>query len=466
MEYGDWLSRLYPEVEDHKVKTLTFQVTDKCNLACTYCYQINKGIRKMSFETAKTFIDKMLYKTDESVNKWFEDADGIIIEFIGGEPFLEIDLIDQIVDYFKEKAIELDHPWAKKHAISICSNGVLYTEEKVQRFLQKNAAHISFSVTVDGTKELHDSCRVFPDGSPSYELAHYAALDWMKRGYDMGSKITIAPGNINYVAICLEQMLKDGYTKINANTVFEKGWETEHATELYRQCKMFSDMLEANGIDKQSIYVSLLDDEYVGFPETEQENKNWCGTTSHMLAIDPDGRLFTCIRFMESSLGTDAEPYTVGTVKDGIATTPEEQQRLKCLACITRRSQSDDQCFYCPIATGCAHCTAYNYQETGTPDKKVTYSCVMHKARVLAICYYWNTFFRDNGIDDVIDLWVPEKWAVPIIGAEEYKNLVSLTESLGGYVNKDATQVRCEQSNLRRERFKEQEYNVKTISVE
>lgn len=64
-----------------------------------------------------------------------------------------------------------------KTMFSICSNGVLYRDEKVQAFLRKWANRLSFSVTIDGNKELHDSCRVFPDGSPSYDIAVDAASD-------------------------------------------------------------------------------------------------------------------------------------------------------------------------------------------------------------------------------------------------------------------------------------------------
>ena len=55
----------------------------------------------------------------------------MVIEFIGGEPFLEIDLIDKITDYFINKLIKLNHPWATRYRISICSNGILYFEPKV-----------------------------------------------------------------------------------------------------------------------------------------------------------------------------------------------------------------------------------------------------------------------------------------------------------------------------------------------
>ena len=199
--FTDFIAKCYPETSEGSAtmgpdriltRTVTFQVTDKCNLACTYCYQINKSVRRMKFEDAKLFIDKLL-SGEDGFSKYVsvKNSPGIVIEFIGGEPFLEVDLIDQIVDYFRLRTIELNHPWADRFCISICSNGVLYTDPKVQRFLQKNKDCISFSVTLDGNKELHDACRVFPDGRGSYDLAEYATQDWMNRGYYMGRKITI-----------------------------------------------------------------------------------------------------------------------------------------------------------------------------------------------------------------------------------------------------------------------------------
>ena len=80
-QYSDQIARLYPS---KKVKTddgqriltqsITFQVTDDCNLACLYCYQGHKGKNRMSFETAKKFFDlvvsgekgfKILYQSRE-----------------------------------------------------------------------------------------------------------------------------------------------------------------------------------------------------------------------------------------------------------------------------------------------------------------------------------------------------------------------------------------------------------------
>lgn len=448
--FTDFIAKCYPDASEGSAtmgpdriltRTVTFQVTDKCNLACTYCYQINKSVRRMKFEDAKLFIDKLLSGEDgfsEYVS--VKNSPGIVIEFIGGEPFLEVDLIDQIVDYFRLRTIELNHPWADKFCISICSNGVLYTDPKVQKFLQKNKDCISFSVTLDGNKELHDACRVFPDGRGSYDLAEYATQDWMNRGYYMGSKITISPDNLPYIYDALMHIVGLGYTEVNANCVYEAEWTDEQAGQLYHLMKKFADFMLSDNKYKLldcSLYQSTL-----GHPKEETDLQNWCGGTGSMLSMDPDGWLFPCIRYMESSLGASRAPMRIGNVHTGLATCQKDKDCVACFNAIDRRTQSTDECFYCPIAEGCSWCSAWNYQKYGTADHRDTNICKTHRGRVLANVYYWNQYYKKYKIPKVFDLWVPKQWAVPIIGEEEYNYLVNLVKSLGGYVNESDTEVR------------------------
>ena len=60
-EFTDTLSRYFGSPNVEKTRTITFQITDDCNLCCSYCYQINKGHHKMPFEIAKTLIDELLH---------------------------------------------------------------------------------------------------------------------------------------------------------------------------------------------------------------------------------------------------------------------------------------------------------------------------------------------------------------------------------------------------------------------
>ena len=168
-QYQDMIARLYPpkNFEDENgekilSRPITFCVTSACQLRCKYYYEQHKGNSYMKFETAKKVID-LLLTGDKGMNQYItpENSPAVSLEFIGGEPFMAIDLIDQIVDYWMDTTTEMMHPWADKLMISICSNGVAYFNPKVQKFLEKHKDHLSFSVTIDGNQELHDACRVY-----------------------------------------------------------------------------------------------------------------------------------------------------------------------------------------------------------------------------------------------------------------------------------------------------------------
>lgn len=428
-QYQDMMGRLYPEFSAEggkNVMEITFQVTNACSLACSYCYQINKGKKVMPFEYAKEFIDNLFDgKYGNYVSE--ETKPFLVLDFIGGEPFLQPVLIEQICDYFYNTAIERMSPWAERSMISICTNGVHWFEPEVQHFLNKYQNKMFLSVTIDGNKELHDACRRFPDGRPSYDLAIAAAMDWVDRGGYIGSKITIAPANLKYMNDAIRHFVGLGYSNIHANTVYEEGWTIEDARTFYVLLKEIADYFYDNELVEE-VYLSLFEQAH-GRPKSPDDLQTWCGGVGNsMLAIDPDGNLYPCLRYMDSSLGTDQEPLIIGTIWDGIGKREKDKAWIDCLGCITRRTESTDECFFCPIAEGCGECSAYNYQVAGTPDCKATFMCDMHKARMLANTYFWNRWYRKKGLSERIPVYCPDEWALEIISAEELDMLKSLAE--------------------------------------
>lgn len=395
---------------------------------CSYCYQINKKHHTMPFEVAKKFADMILESNKENNDYMTVEASpGIVFEFIGGEPFLEIDLISQISDYLVQRMQEMRHPWRNKFMFSICSNGLLYSDPKVQAYMEKYKYNLSFSISIDGNKELHDSCRVKKDGSGSYDIA-IAGVEHFRNHYNgkMGSKMTMAPSNITYVYDAVRNLIDLKYDEIYLNCVYEKGWTADHACELYIQFKQITDYMVESG-HFEDTYLSYFDD--TGFkPMPENDNSNWCGGTGAMIAVDYKGDIYPCLRYMESSIGEDIKPLIIGNVNDGFMKTDETKQTVNELRVITRRSQSDDDCFYCPIARACSWCSAYNYQEFGTANKRATYICIMHKGRALANIYYWNSGFKKYAPWFKFASWIPREFALEIVDDEEYEMLVGLTE--------------------------------------
>lgn len=100
-------------------KTITFIVTKDCQLACKYCYLVGKNQNeRMSIDTAKAAIDYIL--THDEL--FYED--GVFFDFIGGEPFLEIDLIDQICDYILLEMYRINHKWLDSYVFAFTTNGL------------------------------------------------------------------------------------------------------------------------------------------------------------------------------------------------------------------------------------------------------------------------------------------------------------------------------------------------------
>lgn len=269
--YNDAIAKAYPELFENrhqdKIGTgedgdvfchnFTFQTSERCSLNCTYCYQFNKTNMKMSFETAKKFIDNLLADKYGYINRYNSPA--IILEFIGGEPLLEINLTRKIYEYFLDQCYELNHPWFKLHRVSICSNGLQYFDDEVQDFFKEYSSNISFNISIDGNRELHDTCRIQPNGEGSYDV-DMVALNHFNKNYatERNSKMTLAPSNISYLFESVVDFINHDMKCINLNCVFEEGWTPETAKIEYNQLKKLADYILEN--DLENIYIAIFNE--------------------------------------------------------------------------------------------------------------------------------------------------------------------------------------------------------------
>ena len=154
--------------QEKTAKNITFIVTKDCQLACKYCYLVGKNAKeRMPFEIAKYAIDYILSHKDVF------PEESVIWDFIGGEPFLEIDLIDQICDYIKTELFRLNHHWFNSYRFSFSTNGINYHTDKVQAFIKKNLSHLSIGITIDGTERKHDLNRIYKSEKGKPERGSY-----------------------------------------------------------------------------------------------------------------------------------------------------------------------------------------------------------------------------------------------------------------------------------------------------
>ncbi len=188
-----------------KIRKITLQLTQSCNLRCKYCiYSENSSIhqrthssKRMDWETVKKGID---FLWEHSI-----DSPKVNIGFYGGEPLLEYPLIKQAVAYAKEL---FD---GKKLTFAITTNGTLLTDEIIDFFVQEN---IFLVISLDGPKEIHDKSRVFATGEGSFDtvIKNVERIKERAPGYakQIGYSMVMDPSNdydcINEITVSSSDM--------------------------------------------------------------------------------------------------------------------------------------------------------------------------------------------------------------------------------------------------------------------
>ena len=175
-DYGNMVQRLYARdtAAENCVccRNITFQVTSGCNLRCSYCYEHHKSVERMSIETGRKVVDYILdlYEKNESdfVN---QNTRAVVLDFIGGEPLLEAELIEHICDYWFAECYRREIPLAPFTRISFATNGKLWFSPAAQHLFAKYHEMMSVTVSIDGVQELHDKYRVDEHGIGSFSLA-------------------------------------------------------------------------------------------------------------------------------------------------------------------------------------------------------------------------------------------------------------------------------------------------------
>lgn len=374
------------EWQSGRAKNITFIVTKDCQLACKYCYLVGKNEKeRMLWDVAKRAIDYILDREKEFTEE------SVVWDFIGGEPFLEIDLIDKICDYLKTEMYRRNHHWFNSYRFSFSTNGINYHTDKVQQFIKKNREHLSIGITIDGTREKHDLNRIWKGEGPergSYDSVARNIPLWLKQFPQAATKVTISSADIPYIKESVLHLYSLGIHEVNINCVFEDVWQDGDDRLFEEQLMLLADAIIDGEYYKD--YACSFFTEHMGKPmDCKLENNNWCGA-GKMLAIDAAGNFYPCTRFAQYSL-RDKKAWIIGNVNDGI-----DKNKLRPFLTLDRCTQSSQECIDCEVASGCAWCQGENYDAADTPTifQRSTAICKMHKARVRANNYYWNKLFR------------------------------------------------------------------------
>lgn len=149
----------YSPPEGGVVKSLCLHLAHSCNLRCRYCFagqgRFGGPDELMPAETGRAAIDFLI--TRSGGRKHLE------IDFFGGEPLLNFEVLKELVDYGRKAAAGA----GKEFRFTLTTNALLLNEN-ITKYLNEN--NISVVLSLDGRREVHDAMRPTPAGAGSYDI--------------------------------------------------------------------------------------------------------------------------------------------------------------------------------------------------------------------------------------------------------------------------------------------------------
>lgn len=368
-------------------RMVTFIVTKDCQLRCKYCYQVDKASHSvMSFDTAQKAVDCVL----EESKSW--KCDSLVFDFTGGEPLLQIHLINRVVGYIFAMAEKNHHPLRKTIIVRITTNGILYGTKQVQEFIIKYKEYLRISISIDGDKIHNDLNRIYKNGRGSYDDILSNVKLWTEQFSDALTRITVSSANVQYVYECIKHLIELGIRRIDVSTIVEDTWETGDDVVFENQMIQVADYIIEHCL-YNSIYVSAFETG-IGHPISRFERLYPCGGMT--LSIDSSGNFYNCMRFANYSLRTKKE-RVIGNIHIGI-----DKNKTRPIDSIEYQTIAPEKCLRCEVASGCKWCPAENLDSslTNTIFQRATAICLIHKAKVRAKNYYHRKLSNIIGYED------------------------------------------------------------------
>ncbi len=347
------------------MKALCLHVAHTCNLNCSYCFASQgkyHGERAiMSLETGKRAIDFLIENSGTHVN--------LDIDFFGGEPLMNWDVVKAIVAYGREQ--EKIH--GKNIRFTLTTNGVLLDDEVID-FCNKEMHNVVLSL--DGRREVHDKFRKDFAGNGSYDrivpnFKRFVEKRGKKSYYVRG---TYTHHNTDFLTDILH-MADLGFTELSMEPVVcVPGDPCELTKEdmpiLFKQYEELArEMIRRNKEGRGFTfyhYMINLD----GGP-CIYKRVSGCGSGTEYMAVTPWGELFPCHQFVGD------EKYSMGDIWKGVTNTEMRDRFARCNA------YSRPDCENCWAKLYCAGgCAANAYHATGDIAGVYSYGCELFKKRI------------------------------------------------------------------------------------
>lgn len=377
-------------MEFPKWRSVSIDLTEACNLACTYCFtQSCHKPRRMGWDMATRILAWWIPQLDKE--------NPCTIDWWGGEPLIEYKLIQKLIPYANELA--------KTHNINLgyggTTNGVLYTPDKVEWLAKNNSLMM---VSLDGCEEAN-AARPFADGSSSWKIVDRNLREALKIIPHQRARASLSKANVHLFLETIKYFHEDlGLQHVAYSPVFEDDWDEESFEMMRDQFDQVIDYVVKETLAGRPFTIKHFHD---GARYLDNFNPQApCGAGRFYAGWSVDGYLFPCHRFNKHGLSSSerdkldiilARPAFFGNGFEWV----NKDFRKEFFIPNEGGTFAPKKCGECSIYCR-SHCTgncyAINYDLTGRiddmPEKVCTFQHIQEQAsRKL------KQLFEENGID-------------------------------------------------------------------
>lgn len=348
-----------------QLKALCLHIAHDCNMCCKYCFagegEYSGDRSLMSFEVGKRALDFLIEQSGSRKN--------LEVDFFGGEPLLNFDVVKQLVAY----ARSIEKEKGKNFRFTLTTNGVLLNDE-VMEWANKECYNVVLSL--DGRKETNDRMRRTRNDKGTYDLIlpkfQKMAKERNQQGYYIRGTYThyntdFANDILHLADLGFEQLAME---PVVTDPKMDYALQESDIPKLKEQYDLLAkEMCKRNREGKGFTFFHYMID-LEGGP-CIYKRISGCGVGTDYMAVTPWGDLYPCHQFVGD------EKFLLGNVFDGVKNTDIVNEFKLC------NVYSREACQDCFAKLYCSGgCSANAYHTTGKITGTCDMSCELHRKRV------------------------------------------------------------------------------------